>query len=443
MSDVLAHPTNKTAGGSISVVGVNHATAPLAVREALACDENRARAVMRRCVDRFGGQAVLLGTCNRIELYHDGGVGGAEAAGLLDVLIDGRGVTLPADAAYRRVGREAVDHLFHVTAGLGSMILGESQILGQVRGGYELARSAGTLSGTGGLNVAFQRAVAAGREVLRETELGDGRASVGGVAVQYARQIFDDLDGRCVLMIGAGETGRLVVRSFRQLGSSRLLVANRTLGRAEKLAREVGGSAVRLSELPEALVEADVVVSSTGSGEPVVTRDMLAGLAKRRRYRPLFLIDLAVPRDIEPAAGELPDVYRYDLDDLQRVVSATLEKRGSAVSAARRIVARHVEAHLAGTRQRALGPTIAALYRRQHALAEAELERALSRMPSVTPEDRVTLQRAVRRIVNRLLHDPVTAMRDGSHREPNVYQHAVEQLFKLDEGDDVDSRVTA
>ena len=420
----------------IRLLGLNHATAPLAVREKLAFSPGEIDAALARlAADHPGGEFVLLSTCNRVELYHaaDEPLHGESLAAALAGLKGLRPSAL-AEATYEHAGRAAAEHLFRVASALGSMVLGETQILGQVGRAYAAATAAGCCGRR--LHPLFQRAQAVAKQVQRETDLGTGRVSVASVAVDYARQIFDDLPGRTVLMVGAGEMGELVLRAFAAERAGRLLVANRSPAKAAALAEDVGGEAVPWAELPGALVRADVALCSTGASQPVVTAGGLRPLLAARRYRPLFLIDLAVPRDVEPAAGELENVYRYDLDDLQRVVSKTVSRRTAAVEQAEAIVAAHVEQFTAWNRQRELGPTIDALYRRQHALASDELEKTLAAMPHLSDADRRRLREGTRRLVNRLMHAPVRALRDRGHtggdaHGPNVYQHALTELFQL------------
>jgi glutamyl-tRNA reductase len=417
----------------IRLIGLNHATAPLAVREAFAFGPTQtadALAELRR--HKPDGEFVLLSTCNRTELYHAADEPLDDAA-LAEALagLKGQPSGVLARSGVRAAGRAAVEHLFRVACGLGSMVPGETQILGQVGSAYERARRAGCVGGR--LNPLFQKARAAAKQVQRQTPLGAGRVSVARVAVDYAKQIFDDLPRRRVAMIGAGEMGRLVLRHLAGEGVRQMTILNRNADRAATVAAEFGGVAAGLDQLADVLARADVAVCCTGADEPVVTADLLRPLLKKRGYRPLFLIDLGVPRDVEAAAGELENVYRYDLDDLQRVVSQTLDQRTDAVAAAEAIVTEHVESFMTWQRQRELGPTIAALYDKQHALANEELTALLASMPDLPTTDQEKLRRAVRRLVNRLMHAPVRALRERGPHEASIYRHALTELFELSE----------
>ncbi|WP_428937389.1 glutamyl-tRNA reductase [Fontivita pretiosa] len=422
------------------LLGLNHTTAPLDVRERLAfsaAQQRRAIELLRQQYPQ--AEAVLLSTCNRVELYIAREVHAQpRVQQMIDFLSQFHGV--PVDQfrlhLYERAEREAVEHLFGVAASLDSMVLGESQILGQVRQAYDLSRQLGAAGPV--LNPLFQRALAVGKQVMNSTPLGEGRVSVSGVAVEYARQIFDHFQDKTVLCVGAGKMSKLALRGFAALKPGRLLVANRDEHKARRLAAQFAAEAVPLTQLDAHLVEADIVISSTGAVEPVITRRHFQGLLRRRRYRPIFIIDLAVPRDVEPAVAELEHVYLYNLDDLQRAVARTHSQRSKVVEQARAIVQQHVEQYLAWQRQRELGPAIDQLYRRCHAIAADEVARALNRIEGLDEPQRAAAQQLMgelaRRIVNKILHDPVTTLRQGDqlHAPAGQYLHALQRLFHLE-----------
>ena len=263
--------------------------------------------------------------------------------------------------------------------------------------------------------------------------------SVASVAVDYAGRIFDHFTDKTVLSIGAGKMAALVLQSFAALRPKRLLVCNRDPAKAVALAARFGGEAVPYEKLDEHLVAADVVVSSTGAPHPIITRQRFDGLRRLRRYRPIFIIDIALPRDVEPAVGELENVYLYNLDDLQQVVADTRSERGGATEAARAIVAKHVEQFVMWDRAREMGPIIERLSQRYHQLGREELERTLNKLGDVSAAERAHLEELTRRIVNKLLHDPIRTLRgaDGPHGSA-AYLHAMEKLFQLDESVDRD-----
>ncbi|HEV2295909.1 MAG TPA: glutamyl-tRNA reductase [Tepidisphaeraceae bacterium] len=421
------------------LLGLNHSTAPLAVRERLALNAEQRAAALGAFRAKFEGcEAVLLSTCNRVELYAARAAHGQpRPEEMVEFLASFR--SIPAGEfrqhLYQKSERGVVEHLFTVASSLDSMVVGETQILGQVREAYDAARALGATGAL--LNPLFQRASAVGKQVMTETSLGEGRMSVASVAVDHAGRIFDHFDDKTVLCIGAGKMTSLVIRGFAALKPKRLLCCNRDPVKAQKLAATFGGQAVVFERLDEHLIAADIVVSSTGSAVPIITRSRFETLLRQRRYRPVFLIDIALPRDVEPGVGELENVYLYNLDDLQQAVSSTQSQRTESLNAARAIVARHVEGFLAWHRAREMGPFIERLSARYHQLAREELERTIAKLGDVTEAEKAHLEELTRRIVNKLLHDPITALRqsDSPHAPATAYLHAMEKLFQL--GDNI------
>ncbi|MDB5326537.1 MAG: glutamyl-tRNA reductase [Phycisphaerales bacterium] len=431
------------------LIGLNHTTAPLDVRERLALAPQRAFDAITAWQQRSaggnagGGEVVLLSTCNRVEIYLAGPV---ERGAVVDFLADFHATPAAKFEThlYERHGRAAVEHLFAVASGLDSMVLGESQILGQVRTAYETSRSAGATGPV--LNPLFQRAATVGKEVLTDTGLGDGRVSVASVAVDYAKRIFDTFSDKTVLCLGTGKMSRLVLQGFTSLKTGKVLVASREQSRADAFAAKFGGRdfsggdlsirGVTMDDLDKHLIAADVIIGSTGATHPVVTRERFAGLLKKRRYRPAFFLDIAVPRDIEPAVGDLEGVYLYDLDDLQGVVSQTLAGRTGQVEVARGVVRRHVDAYAAWHRQREIGPLIDALYRHSGDIAKGELDRTLGKL-DLDDSGREQVEQLVHRVIQKLLHGPVSQLKQAhephndSRGEGQAYVHAVEKLFNL------------
>jgi glutamyl-tRNA reductase len=357
-----------------------------------------------------------------------------------------------------------VEHLFAVASSLDSMVLGESQILGQVREAYDAAAglvamaepgrvapgSDGATAEPGAarpgslvgplLHPLFQRAIAVGKQVMGTTALGEGRLSVASVAVDFSRRIFEHFNDKAVLCVGAGKMAQLVLAGFAALSPGKLLVCNRDAMRAENLARRFGGEAVPFDLLHEALVGVDVVITSTGAARPILTEPAFAAAHRKRRRRPIFIIDIALPRDVEPSIGAMENVYLYNVDDLQQVISDTQAGRRGAIEAAQQIVAAAVEEYQRSHRVRELGPAIEQLYKRYHALAEEELERTLAKLPHIGDAERQHLAELTRRLVNKLLHDPVTALRsaEGMHGPAGQYLHAMERLFGLGSGGNVE-----
>jgi glutamyl-tRNA reductase len=418
------------------LLGLNHTTAPLEVREKLAFAPEQRAKVLASLRERFAAcEGVLLCTCNRVELYAARAVHAPpKHEQMRDLIAELARVptNLLQQHVYEKSEREVIEHLFTVASSLDSMVVGETQILGQVRDAYDVARDCG--SAGSGLNPLFQRAVAVGKLVMHETKIGEGRLSVGSIAVDCASRIFDHYRDKTVLCIGAGKMATLVLKSFAALMPGKMLICNRDPGRAEALAARFAGQAVPFDKLDDHLVAADVVVSSTGSQLPIITRSRFEQLLKQRRYRPAFLIDIALPRDIEAGVGDLENVYLYNIDDLQQVVSETRSKRSEAVEHAKRLVGEEVEKYLSWSRARDMGPLIDKLFARHHAMAMEEVERALG--ANATPQERERLEELARRIVNKMLHDPVTTLRQSEKHATgqNVgYLHALEKLFKLED----------
>jgi glutamyl-tRNA reductase len=419
------------------LLGLNHTTAPLEVREKLAFDAATQKNAIESLRKDFPEcEFVLLSTCNRVEFYAAREVHGRPRTDELLVAVASLQSVSP-DAVkphlYEKTDREAVAHLFHVASSLDSMVLGETQILGQVRNAYDAATSLGSTGAM--LNPLFQRAIAVGKQVLRETPLGEGRLSVASVAVDYVRQIFDHFGDKTVLSIGAGEMAQLVLRHFAELKPGKMLVTNRTLHRAESLAQEFHCSAVDFEKLTDHLAAADIVISSTGAPEPIITRARMETALKARRYKPIVMLDIALPRDIEAGVGESQSVYLYNIDDLQKVVQHTQNQRRAAIDAATRIVLEHVDDFIASTRARELGPAIERLYAHHHKLAQEELHRTLNKLNHLKEDEKSHVEELARRIVNKLLHDPIKTLRsaDNSHGPSAQYLHALEKLFKLED----------
>jgi glutamyl-tRNA reductase len=405
------------------------------VRERLAFNARQQSEAVAKFRQQFDAcELVLLSTCNRVEFYTARATHGhPREEELIRFLSDFHSVPASEFTShlYHRSDREVIQHLFHVASSLDSMVLGETQILGQVRDAYETCKSLASVGPM--LNPLFQRAIAVGKEVMHETALNEGRLSVASVAVDYARRIFDHFNDKTVLCIGAGKMATLVLQNFAALRPGRLLICNRDPGKAEALATRFGGTQVPFENLSEHLVAADIVITSTGAAHPIITRQQFDGLRKRRRYRPIFLIDIAVPRDIEASVGDADGVYLYNLDDLQQVVSQTQSQRTEALGSARAIVARHIELFIASHRQRELGPAIHRLYSRYHAIAQEELARTLNKLPNISEAEKAHLEDLARRIVNKLLHDPVQQLRHSGadHASAAPYLHALEKLFQL------------
>jgi glutamyl-tRNA reductase len=419
------------------VVGLNHKTAPLQVRERLAFSPGELNSALLSLKNRFEQcEAVLLSTCNRVELYMARQMHGhPRSPQIAEFFAENRRLDLGdfQSHLYEKSEREVVTHLFSVAASLDSMVLGETQILSQVREAYDAATEAGTAGPM--LHPLFQRAVAVGKQVRSETTLSEGRVSVASVAVDYARRIFDIFSDKTVLSIGAGKMSAVVLARMAELKPRNLLVCNRDPTKAENLARQCGGTAVDFNRLADHLAVADIVITGTGSSQPIVTRAMVEAALRRRRYKAVFMIDIAVPRDVAADVAKIENVYVYNLDDLQQVVSTTLDSRSAAAMQAGRIIEDQVRGFATWHRARMMGPLIDQLYQRSHAVAQDELNRSIAKLSSISESDRQQLEELTRRIVNKLLHDPIQVLRETHdlHTRTTPYLHAVEKLFKLED----------
>jgi glutamyl-tRNA reductase len=421
------------------VAGCNHKTAPLELREKLTLDEAAARQAIDELREAFPGcEAVVLSTCNRIEFYVARPTHGRPRR---DDLIEflARRCSMPAselgEHLYLHDGRQAVAHLFRVACSLDSMVVGETQILSQVKEALAAAEAHGAVGKT--LTSVFQWALHVAKEVHTETAISSGQVSVGSVAVRFARQIFSHFGDKTVLMIGAGEMGKLTLRHVLETGPRRILVANRTLSRAERLAEQFGGAPAGLDRLEDCLVEADIIISSTGAAEPVLRASQVEAVQPRRSYRPLLIIDIAVPRDVEPAVGGVDNVYLYNIDDLQTVVEASVEDRQARVAEVDRIIAAHVDEYVRWRDSRALGPVLQALRSRLADLAATEANWAKPKLSGDAAQDAQIIDQLLHRLLGKLMHGPSETLREKiSDGSAGVYVETLRRLFQLPEDDD-------
>src|SRR4051812_7355297 len=421
--------------GTLLAIGVSHKTAPLAVREKLALPEGRSASVLREIVRHPEiHEAVAISTCNRTEMYLvTGDSVDAESAALSSMA---RHAGIPptelVEAIYSLRDEDAARHLFEVTAGLDSMIVGEAEVQGQVKRAYELALVEGV---TGPLsNRLFRDALAAGKRARTETAISRSQTSVSSVAVELARATLGEVETRKVLVIGAGENGELTARALHERGVATVFVANRRYDRAIGLAQRFGGNAVRFEDLPRQLIEADIVVSATSSPHQIVGRDELALVTEQRDGRPLLMIDIAVPRDIEPTVREVRGVTLYDMDDLQREVARNMGTREAEAVRARQIVNQEVERFSAWLASLDVVPTIAALRELGDGVVEQVLRENEPRWESLSDADRARVEVLARAVVNRLLHEPTLRLKGAVDGDRSyVYVQALRELFGLEE----------
>jgi glutamyl-tRNA reductase len=344
-----------------------------------------------------------------------------------------------ADVLYDHRGSAAIRHVFSVASALDSLVLGEAQILGQLKAAYSVAGEAGTSGPL--LGRCLERAFGVAKRVRTETAIARGAANVSTVAVDLAKRVFGDLTGKSVLVVGAGKMSTLAARHLYTSGAHRIVVTNRSPAKAETLAAEIDGIAKPWDELERLLVEADVVISSTGARAPILTKALFKRVTKARRWRQLVVIDIAVPRDAEPAIGELDGVYVFDIDDLEKVVAANLAERAKAAEHAGRIVEHEAGQFEHWLRTQGVVPTIRALRERFARVADGELQKSLdqlSRRDHTPAQQREVMQRLVQLVVNKLLHQPTAALREAPPEEAGLRAEILCQLFDLSpiEGDE-------
>jgi glutamyl-tRNA reductase len=413
-------------------VGINHRTAPVELREAL--DFRRdglgaGHAALARC--ELVHEAVLVSTCNRSEIY--AAVGNETVAeACARFMADYHRVAWEALAPHLFTlrGTDAARHLFRVAAGLESLVVGEPQILGQVKEAFaaaELDRRAGPI-----MNRVFATAFTVGKRVRSETALGEGAVSVSYAAIALARKIFGGLERRDVLVLGAGEMAELTGVHLQAQRVGTITIASRTLTTAEGLAGKLGGRAIAWSSLSDALRQADIVVSATGAADAVLTRRMVADAMRSRRNRPLFIIDIAVPRDVEPETGTLEQVFLYNIDDLQAIVQENLNRRGAELARANAIVGEELTKFGAWLQSRRIVPTVVALRERFERVRQSELRRLEPRLASLTPEARARVDEITHLIVEKLLLTPTEQLKSiGDDSTMVSYADAVSRLFAL------------
>ena len=414
---------------AVIVLGVSHHGAPVNVRERLAYPARDVVATLQRLLDAAGArEGVLLSTCNRTEFYLV--EGGREAAPDAWALLSER---LGSDASrygYVRRDREAAAHLFRVASGMDSMVVGEAQIHGQVRDAWEASRPA---SGAV-LNRLFQSALLTGGRVRSETQLGHGALSVSSAAVQLAKKIFGALVGRRAMVLGAGEMAELALASLQQEGVHAAIVANRTFERAQELAAQYGATAVHYDEAWAAVAEVDVLICSTAAPRPIVNAARVRDAIARRGDRPLCILDIALPRDVNPEVGKLANVYLYDLDDLHSVVSANLERRTTELPAAEAVVAQEVESFWQWVAGLAAVPVLTQLRDEMHRVRERELAIAMRRLGDLTPDQRAAVERFSQSLTNKFLHEPSVRLRAAAANGRGLgIVDAARYLFALDE----------
>ena len=420
---------------SVVVIGLNHRTMPLELFERLTIDAARLPKALHELTTRDDvSEAVVLSTCNRTEVY-------AVAEKFHGAYQDIRSFLAETaflapedfiDHLYVHYDREAIRHLFTVTAGLDSAVLGETEILGQVRGAWELAKdekAAGPV-----LNLLFRHAIETGKRARTDTAIGRGTASVSYAAVEMASERLGSLDGKRVLVLGAGDMGEGMAVALASAGVSEVLVANRTWDRAVDLASRVDGRAVRLSDLPRALADVDVLLTSTGATSMMVEHADLSPIMAARAGHPLLVVDIAVPRDVDPSVADLPGVTLLDMHDLRRFAQAGLAERRREVHAVERIVVDEVDRFVEVSSARSAAPLVAALHARAETVRQAEMDRFQKRLEGLDPRQQAAVEALTRGILAKVLHEPTVKLKDlaGTPRGDRLAE-ALRTVYDLDD----------
>ncbi len=413
----------------LTALGINHQTAPIEMRERAAISAERVEDAVCDIVSNGGvKEATILSTCNRTEIYC--GSDKENDCQIIDWLGDFQGLKSQEiqPYTYTHANKNAVNHAFRVAAGLDSMVLGEPQILGQMKQAFSTAHRAGTTGKI--LNRLFQHTFSVAKQVRTDTAVGANAVSVAYAAVDLAKRIFSDLSEQTVLLIGAGETIELVARHLKQNNAGHIIVANRSIERAQRLAEEMGSEAISLAEIPERLAEADILVASTASTLPILGKGAVEGALKKRRHKPMYMVDLAVPRDIEPEVSQLRDVYLYTVDDLQSVVEENMASRQEAAQEAEQIIDLQVVRFMRWMRSLDSVPTIRNLREQVGDIKQDELDKARRRLKAGDSPEQV-LEALAHSLTNKYLHQPSQGLRDAEMQGNASLIHAAKKLFDI------------
>jgi glutamyl-tRNA reductase len=417
----------------VAITGLNHRSAPVEVREKLAIKETELPAALAELKSTPGvAECAVLSTCNRVEimLAIDDDCSGREAA--RDFLSRFRPVdgTWLENYLYSYDGEDAIKHLFRVASSIDSMIVGEPQILGQLKAAYSVARQEGTVSSL--LNVVMSKAFAVAKRVRTETEIGSSAVSVSYAAVELAREIFGALKNKSVMLIGAGKMSELAGRHLARSGAH-ILVTNRTQARAQQLASSTGGTMVPYERFRAHLPEVDIVITSSGVSEYLLEKGDMKRVLDARRNRPMFLIDIAVPRNVEPSVNELDNVFVYDIDDLQRVVDDNLRGRMNEAADASRIIEEEVADLQVWLRTRAIGPAIADVQDSLERIRQAELDRLRGKLGALTPQQEQAIEQLTRGLVNKIAHGPIAELRrQAVNANGSAVVESIRNMFRLE-----------
>jgi glutamyl-tRNA reductase len=414
------------------LIGVNHTSAPLDVRERLAIAESRLAEACRKLAAHPGiEEALILSTCNRVEMITHTVNGSADLRGFLREHFHLGAEELDSHV-YEFRDKDAVRHVFRVASSLDSMVVGEAQILGQVKEAYATARAVGAVRSQ--LDQLLTRAFAVAKRVRSETAVGSSSVSIASVAVELAKKIFGTLQGKSVFIVGAGKMSELAARHLMAHGCSAIFVSNRTFDRAAGLAHKFGGEAIKFDDLYNTCDRADIVITSTGSPVAIFRREHGEQFLARRKNRPMFFIDIAVPRDVSPEMAKLDGIFVYDIDDLQQAVSGHVADRRKEAELAEAIIASEVERFEARVHTLDVVPTIVSLQDHLEAIRQAEIDRVRGRLGPMTPEQEMAVEALTRGIINKVMHTPVTTLKTAAKEaEATTLVEVVRRLFNLRE----------
>ncbi|MDE3179490.1 MAG: glutamyl-tRNA reductase [Acidobacteriota bacterium] len=420
---------------NLILAGINHRTAPVEIRERMNIAESRLPAVLSDLVGRDGiVEGLILSTCNRVEVVANAAPGIDPEPLIRSFLADTHHCNLaPYERhLYWRRQEEAVEHLFRVAASLDSMVLGEPQILGQVKQAFAIAQKSGAIKSE--LHDVMNHALAAAKRVRRETAVGNAAISVSYAAVELAKKIFGTLDGKTVFILGAGKMSELAARHLAASGAESIFVSNRTYSRAAELAIAFGGKAVHFEEIFDHLHLADIVISSTGAPHFVIGREQAEQILAVRKNRPIFFVDIAVPRDIDPEVNHLDNAFVYDIDDLEQVVAANKEQRRNEAARAEEILRQESAKTMRHLASREVTPAIVAVEQRLRLIRDQETERFHNRLSTLSPEQRDAVDALTQAILNKVLHGPVSELKNAaSHPERGAVVQMVRKIFGVSE----------
>jgi glutamyl-tRNA reductase len=416
---------------SFHLIGVNHKSAPVEVRERLAISDSRLPEALKRFTHHPGvDEGLILSTCNRVELLAQTRNGGADLRAFLREYFQLDDSTLdPHLYEYRE--QDAVRHLFRVASSLDSMVLGEAQILGQVKEAYATARAVGAVQSQ--LNQLLTRAFAVAKRVRSETEVGSSAVSVASVAVELAKKIFGTLNGKHVYLVGAGKMSELAARHLLAHGAESIFVSNRTYDRAIRLAHQFNGQAIEFSRLHDTCDRGDIVITSTGSPHAIFRREHGEMFLSRRKNRPMFFIDIAVPRDVDPEMNKLDGIFVYDIDDLQQLVASHVADRQKEAELADNIINVEVERFHVRLQALEVVPTIVSLQDHLETIRQAEIDRVRGRLGPLSPDQELAVDALTRGIVNKIMHTPISTLKTAAREsEATTIIEVVRRLFNLE-----------